>query len=214
MRRIAIIGAVLATALATGAVGASVAAAVKPEFVVSGSFPDAFTTTSKAAVVETIGGLRGTCKADTGSGEVTGPKSLLVKFTWTGCKQARSNCQNTNTAGVIVTETLSGTLGYVSTKPKVVGIDLTPPTGGPGVSFTCGEDETVEIFGSLIGKIPFAKQPIELKFAQKEGHQHITHLLGGPTDVPMTSLLGGALQESGINFTDVLTFATPAAIVA
>jgi hypothetical protein len=205
---------VLAASLAAVAASASVAAAGKPEFVVSGSFPAAFKSTSKIAVLETVGRLKGTCKADTGGGEITGPKSLLIKLTWTGCKQAGSNCQNTSTAGVIVTETLAGTLGYVSLKPKVVGIDLTSATGAPALNFTCGEDETVQVFGSVIGRVPFAKQPIEFKLAQKEGHQRITQLLGGPLDVPMASLLGGALQESGVALTEVLTFSVPVAIIA
>jgi len=55
---------------------------------------------------------------------------------------------------------------------------------------------------------------VTLKLAQKEGHQALKMLLGGPLDVPMTSVLGGPLQESGIATTDLLSFAAPIKIIA
>jgi hypothetical protein len=210
MRRTAIVGVVLAGALAVSAVGASMAAAAPPEF--TGSFPDAFTSTATSAKLETVGKNGGRCKAATGSGEVSGPKSLLITLTWTGCKKAELNCQNTAKAGVIVTGPLAGTLGYVTEMPKVVGIDLSSPAGGQVFSFTCGEDATVEVYGSVIGKVSI-NEPITFKFTQKEGHQHITHLLGGSEDVPMASLLSGPLQEAGIATTVTQTFASPIKII-
>jgi len=210
MRRTAIVGVVLAGAVAVSAVGAGVAAAAPPEF--AGSFPDAFTVTSKGATLETVGKNKGTCKAGTGSGEVTGPKTLVGSLTWTGCKKGTLNCQNTSKAGVIVTGPLAGTLGFITEKPKVVGLDLSSPTGGQLFSFTCGEDSTVEVYGSVIGRVS-VKEPITVKFTQKEGHQHFTHLLGGPEDVPMASVLGGELQEAGIATTGVPTFASPLKII-
>jgi hypothetical protein len=211
MRRTASVGVALAGALALSTVVASVAAAAPPEF--AGSFPDAFTSTTKTATLETVGRNKGHCKAATGSGEVSGSKSLLITLTWTGCKKASLNCQNTGKAGVIVTGPLAGTLGYVTQRPKTVGIDLSSPTGGQAFSFTCGEDSGVEVYGSVIGKVSL-KEPITFKFTQKEGHQRLTHLLGGPEDVPMASLLGGPLQEAGIATAVALTFATPMKVIA
>jgi hypothetical protein len=113
-----------------------------------------------------------------------------------------------------------GTLGYVTRAPKVVGLDLSEPTGGPLAVFFCGEDLRIEVFGSMIGRITPINKAIApgshatLKFAQKEGHQAIRMLLGGPPDVPMTSVLGGPLEESGLSSTDLLMFAAPIKIIA
>jgi hypothetical protein len=74
--------------------------------------------------------------------------------------------------------------------------------------------------GSVIGKIMPINTLIEtgahmrLNFAQKEGHQAIKKLLGGTRDVPMTQVLFGPLEESGIASTDLLSFASPIEIIA
>jgi hypothetical protein len=171
--------------------------------------------------LETIGGLKVRCKADTNKGEVTGPVTALMTISFTGCTNAGARCQGPNgLPGEIVTQRLSGTLGYVTRAPKVVGLDLSEPTGGPLAVFFCGEDLRVEVFGSVIGRItPINKtiapgSHVKLMFAQKEGHQAIRMLLGAPPDVPMTSVLGGPLEESGISSTDLLTFAAPIKIIA
>ena len=218
MRRTAILGACLAAALVTSAIAAGTAAAALPEF--SPPFPNAFSSTSKAMKLQTVGGFKVTCKADRNTGEVTGPTSAVITFTFIGCTSSRSSCQNGGAPGVIVMGPLPGTLGYVSRMPKVVGLDISSPAGGPLVSFVCGEDLSVQVFGSLIGRVtPINKtiapgEQLKLKFAEKEGHQQITMLLGGPLDVPMTSVLGGPLQESGIASTDLLTFAAPIRVIA
>jgi hypothetical protein len=217
MRRTAILGTFLAAAVVGGTMTASVAAAAPPEF--SPPFPNAFASSSKAMKLQTVGGFKVTCKADRNTGEVTGPTSAVITITFIGCASARASCQNASAPGVIVTTPLSGTLGYVSRVPKVVGLDLSSPPGGPLVSFVCGEDLSVQVFGSVIGRIaPINKtiapgEHLKLTFAQKEGHQQIKMLLGGPLDVPMTSVLGGPPQESGIASTDLLTFAAPITVI-
>lgn len=219
MKRTPILAIGLALASTIGAAAATGAAAAPPEF--SPPFPNAFHSTSKAMTLKTIGGLKVSCIADTNKGEVTGPASALLTISFTGCTSAGSRCQSPNgLAGEIVTERLLGTLGYVSREPKEVGLDLSNPTGGPMAVFFCGEDLRVEVFGSVIGKItPINKvvKPgahVTLKFAQKAGHQAIRMFLGGPLDVPLTSVLGGPLEESGISSTDLLTFAAPVVIIA
>jgi len=199
--------------------GAAIASAAPPEF--SPPFPNPLKSTSKAMTLETVGGLKVRCKADTNKGEVTGPATALLRITFTGCTNAGSRCQGPNgLPGEIVTELLLGTLGYVSRRPKVVGLDLSNPTGGALAVFFCGEDLRMEVFGSLIGRVtPLNKvvapgAHVTLSFAQKTGHQVIRMLLGGPLDVPLTSVLGGPLQESGIASTDQLTFAAPIEILA
>jgi hypothetical protein len=219
MNRTPVLAACIAAVIAVSAMTAAVAAAAPPEF--SPPFPNALTSTSKAMTLETIGGLKVKCKADTNKGEVTGPATAAMTIGFTGCTIPGARCQSPNgLPGEIVTQPLLGTLGYVTRAPKVVGLDLSEPTGGPLIVFSCGEDLRVEVFGSLIGRLTPLNKTIlpgahmALKFAQKEGHQAIKMLLGAPLDVPMTSVLGGPLQESGIATTDLLKFAAPIRITA
>jgi hypothetical protein len=204
--------------VALGAVLAPVAVASPPEF--SPPFPNSFTSTSKATTLETVSLLKVKCKADVGNGEVTGPSSAVVTFTFTGCTSGRAKCQNGGLPGEIVSARLSGTLGYINKMPKVVGLDLAEPTGGPMASFFCGEDVRLEVFGSAIGKLKPINKSIKageqatLAFAQKEGHQAVHMFLGGPVDVPQVSVLGGPLEEAGIASTDKLAFAAPVTIIA
>jgi hypothetical protein len=173
--------------------------------------------------LETVGKAKMTCEAGTNQGEVAGPTTALVTITLTGCTTGEGpgagTCRNTS-AGTVVTNRLSGTLGYLNRNRTAVGLDLSNPTGGPLVSLACGEDTTVVVSGLLIGRsTPINKtiapgEHMTLKFAQKEGHQAIKRLLGGPRDVPMTKVLFGPLEESGISFTDLLTFAAPIEIIA
>jgi hypothetical protein len=221
MRRIPILGACSAVALATCAIATTAALATPPEF--SPPFPNPFTSTSAATTLQTVGKVKVMCKADTNKGEVTGPGAALVRISFTGCTTtavAGVLCQSPNGApGEIVTELLLGTLGYVSGVPLEVGLDLSNPTGGPLAVFFCGALKG-EVFGSVIGRVtPLNKvvKPgahVTLKFAQKAGHQAITMFLGGPVDVPLTKLSGGPLEESGLASTDKLTFAAPIVIIA
>lgn len=222
MRRIpTTLGACSAVALATCAIATTAASAAPPEF--SPPFPNPFTSTSGAMTLQTVGKVKVLCKADTNKGQVSGPAAALVTIRFTGCTTtavAGVLCQSPNGApGEIATEMLFGTLGYVSKTPLEVGLDLSNPTGGPMLVFTCGALRG-EVFGSVIGRItPLNKlvKPgahVTLKFAQKAGHQAIPMLLGGPLDVPLTRLGGGPLEESGLASTDKLTFAAPIVIIA
>jgi hypothetical protein len=219
MNRTPLLAACIAAVIAVSAMTAGAAAAAPPEF--SPPFPNAFASTSKAMTVETVGGLKVRCKADTNKGEITGPATAAMTISFTACTIPGARCQSPNgLPGEIVTQPLLGTLGYITRAPKEVGLDLSEPTGGPMIVFFCGEDLLVEVFGSVVGKItPLNKtiavgSHIKLKFAQAGGHQAIKMLLGGPLDVPMTSVLGGPLQESGIATTDLLGFASPVKIIA
>jgi len=213
------LGVLAAVLCAAGALGVSAAAAAPPEF--TPPFPNPFTSTSKAMTLQTVGGFKVKCKADTDKGEITGPVSALVRVTFTGCTSGAARCQGPNgLPGEITTEQLLGTLGYVTRQPKVVGLDLSSPTGGPMIVFFCGEDVRAEVSGSLIGRLtPINKtlapgELMHLTVTQKEGHQTIRMLLGGPLDVPVTSVLGGPLQESGLASSDLLKFAAPIRIIA
>jgi hypothetical protein len=217
-----LLGACTGAALAGCTIAATAAVAAPPEF--SPPFPNAFNSTSKAMTLETIGKFKVTCEADTNQGEVTGPATALLTITFTGCTTGEGpsggSCQNVSSSGEIVTNRVSGTLGYLNRKHTAVGLDLSNPTGGPMVSFSCGEDEQVEVSGSLIGRItPINKVVgpgghLTLKFVQREGHQAIKKLLGGPRDVTMTKNFFGPLEESGISSAELLAFGAPIEIVA
>jgi hypothetical protein len=222
MKRKVVLGGLLAVMLATGAAFAATASAAPPEF--SAPFPNPFTSASKASTLETVTKVRVKCTASTDSGMVTGPKTVSVRIDFTSCTTtaiAGVLCQSPNGApGEIQTELLLGTLGYVTAPPATeVGLDLSNPTGGPLAVFFCGTLKG-EVFGSVIGKVtPLNKvitpgKHVGVKFMQKAGHQTIKMLLGGPLDVPFTSLGGGPLVESGLAFSDSLTFAAPIAIKA
>ena len=215
----------LGAALAACSIAATPTLAAPPEF--SSPFPNAFHSTSKAMTLETVGKFKVTCTAGTNEGEVTAPATVVLTMTFTGCGSGEGpsggSCQNAS-GGEIVTERLFGTLGYLNRQHTGVGLDLSnpaaSPTGGALIRFFCGEDTSVEVSGSLIGKITPINTVVEpgahmtLKFAQKEGHQAIKKLLGAPRDVPMTRVLFGPLEESGIASTDLLSFASPIKIIA
>jgi hypothetical protein len=222
MKRIAVLATLVVAVLAIGGSLSAVASAAPPEF--SPPFPNPFTSASKATTLETIGKVRVKCTASTDSGMVTGPKTLSVRIDFTSCTTtavAEVLCQSPNGApGEIQTELLLGQLGYVTAPPApVVGLDLSNPTGGPMIVFFCGSLKG-EVLGSVIGRVaPLNKvvKPgahVSVKFTQKAGHQAITMLLGGPLDVPLTRLGGGPLEESGLAFSDALTFAAPITIIA
>src|ERR1700741_1577070 len=104
--------------LALSATVTATASASLPEFV--GPFPVGFAAKSGATKLETVKGAVITCTADTGAGEVTGPKTGTVTITFSGCEFVTLGLP-CNTVGVppgeIVTTTLVMTLGYIN-EPK------------------------------------------------------------------------------------------------
>jgi hypothetical protein len=219
------LGVSLVAVCAACSIAAPSSLAAPPEF--SPPFPNPFKATSKAMALETIGKFKVTCTAGTSKGEVTGQATAALTISFTGCSTGEGpgggSCQNAS-RGEIVTELLFGTLGYLNRKHTAVGLDLSnpsaSPTGGGLIRFFCGEDTSVEVGGSVIGRIMPINTLIEtgahmrLNFAEMEGHQAIKKLLGRTRDVPMTQVLFGPLEESGIASTDLLSFASPIEIIA
>jgi hypothetical protein len=203
-----------------GAIAVSQASAALPEFV--GPTPVPFTSTLKGtSTLETVSGLKITCTGGTDVGEVTGPKTLTIKILFTGCELNGLTCSTSRTKGGIETSTLTGTLGYIKQAKKQVGVDLSSPAGGPFMTFTCGEDLQIAVFGSVIGKITPVNKTIlppkkhfTLKFAQKLGKQKPRQLEGAPVDVLDVSVLGGPAEEAGLAATDLLYFPVPLEVKA
>jgi hypothetical protein len=222
MRRAPAIGAGTIISMALFAATASSALAALPEF--SAPFPNPFKSTSKTLLIEsTPAKVKVKCTADTNTGAVTGPATAEVTFRFTNCTStavAGVLCNSPNGApGEIVTEKLIGQLGYVTRAPKVVGLDLQNPTGGPLAVILCG-GLVIELRGSVIGRVaPLNKKvtppaTVKLAFSQKAGQQAIRMLEGGPVDVPLMSTGGGPLEEAGLASADALTFAAPITIKA
>src|ERR1700680_1034994 len=113
MTRVRTLGLCSIAMLALSAGVTASASAALPEF--TGPFPTPFTSKSGITTLETVKKAVITCKADKGSGEVTGPKSGTMKITFTGCEFVTIGvvCNSTGVPpGEIVTAPLVMTLGY------------------------------------------------------------------------------------------------------
>jgi hypothetical protein len=218
VRRRRRIGLCVAAAAVSCAVAAGPASAALPEFIPGAGVP--FTVKSGKTILETVGKQKLTCLADTGAGEIIGPKNVTVVFVFSGCEHKKVMC---NTPGVGPGEVVlqaSGLLGYlVNPGIKTVGIDLSNPTGAPLMQFSCGAALRGFVVGSVIGQLTpvnkLVKPPasFSLKFSEAGGKQKITKLFAEPVDVPMTSY-GGPLEESGLASTESISFKIPVKVVA
>jgi hypothetical protein len=132
--------------------GASAASPVL-EFVVPGhGFPIAFTTASGAVTAQMAGfETLVHCTASSGKGEVTGPRSTVSEYRFTGCTAAGGSAK-CKSAGAgeeeIATGQISGDLVYIDQAKAQVGI-LLNPEGHTYMSFECG-GEPAEGQGSFL----------------------------------------------------------------
>ncbi len=216
MTRIRLIMLSLLAVFAFGALAAASASAALPEF--EGPFPNTFTSKSGAGKLQTVGGQEVTCTADSNTGSITGAKTDTANVTFTGCESVtlKAKCQSGANEGEIKTVELSSTLGYISKAAKTVGIDLKPKAGELFASFECGGVK-IEVKGSVIGAltpINTKTKSFKLKFKETAGKQEVTKLEGEPTDVLMTSIAGGAFEESGESTEDTLTTAKATTVKA
>jgi alpha-tubulin suppressor-like RCC1 family protein len=153
------------------------------------------------AVLETTGKEKITCKAESGSGEYTSPKSVAnVLLTLTGCEHGGAKCTSAGAGeGELVTSTLEGELGWRNKTSLQVGLDLAPSEPGSFAEGKCGSTK-VEISGSVIGVVQTDEMLkfSTLTFEQKEGKQKPTHFSEGEPDV-LEMLLGGKLEQTGLS---------------
>jgi hypothetical protein len=179
--------------LAAFAMPASVAAQFPlPEW--KGPFPKAFTATSGPSLFEATRRAQVTCKADTASGEVTGPLAGSARITFTGCEPFAGDelfkCENAGAPlGEVRTEPLTTTLGYIVKASAEVWLELSPKKGSIWPIFECETPEgrpIVTLRGSVIGKLTPVNKKVKppakftLKFAQKRGKQKPDKFEGGP----------------------------------
>ncbi len=218
MRRIHVAGLCLTMLVALGAFSAPSSYAALPEF--SAPFGKPFTSTSGELRLRGIGGKRVVCTASTDAGEITGPKAGTVTITMTGCTLKKTQCSTPGSApGEIVSPAFAMTVGYINKTAKTVGIDLTEPSGGPFLLFSCLSGTRVLVVGSVIGRIApvnalvTPSETFKLKFRQLGGIQKIQNLEGEPKDTLEVSFLA-PLETAGLRMEDKILFGEPVTLAA
>jgi hypothetical protein len=215
MRAIRIAGLCLLAGLGASALGASTAGA-EPEFLTKA----VVTEGSKIPFAATVGAafLEGSkskskisCSGGTGSGEVTGPKSVRNDVTnFTGCASGELPCESGTTSGLIVTKALQGVLGGVTaTLPGVRLFSQSEGRGGKLAEFECGGGIVkVIVTGSVIGTLSGAAGTSpetgkllssgKLTFQEAGGIQKYTKFLEGEAgSEQLTASINGSPELSG-----------------
>jgi hypothetical protein len=126
------------------------------EFVVPGhDFPIAFTTASGAVTAQMAGfETLVHCTASSGKGEITGPRSTVSEYRFTGCTaggSAKCKSAGAEEEGEIATGQIAGDLVYIDQAKAQVGI-LLNPEGHTYISFECG-GEPAEGQGSFLAPV-------------------------------------------------------------
>jgi hypothetical protein len=156
-----------------------------------------FTTSLKLAPVtlEAANRTKLTCSGESGSGAITGRKTVGgVLLTFTGCESAGQKCStNGHAAGEIASNALEGTLGVeritINKEGKEVmhiGLDLFPVgKAGSLLAYTCAGGEPQTLSGSVIAPVAAGKMQTSstLKFSQSAGLQKPEAFEEGPRDV-------------------------------
>jgi hypothetical protein len=218
MRRIRIAALCAMVVLGTSAALVTSASAALPEF--TAPFPKTFTATSKGSLLETVGGKKTKCSADSGFGEITGPQNGFFTIIFTGCKLNKVPCNTPGLVpGAIATNLLSMKMYYINKAKKEVGIDMVEAAGLPFLEYGCGTAVLARVQGSVIGKIkPKNKlvtpsETFKLVFKQSLGIQEVSNLEGGPIDILETSF-GGPFETTGLKSTDQILFGEPVTPIA
>ena len=148
-------------------------------------------TTTK---LETVTKVKVTCKGESGSGSITGAKTVGgVVMRFTGCESKAKKCTTAGlAAGEIETKYLEGVLGWDNQPLKKVALDLFPiGKAGPVMEYTCEGSATTTLVGSVLAPVVAGKMltTATLKFTATAGKQKPERFEGGEQDV-LTSVLG------------------------
>ena len=176
-----------------------------------------FTTQVKrltSVKVERVDGLEMHCTGETGTGEITGPKTVgSVFITLTGCELGGAGCNSEGArAGEVVSSSLTGELGVIKKSGEgplknLVGLDLKAQEPGPVLACDWGPG-TAAVAGSMI--VPLKGDAMVLKqtltYAQSKGLQQPSSFEGMPQDVLEFSLNGDAYKQAALALTTVATF--------
>jgi hypothetical protein len=154
----------------------------------------AFKGKSKGSNLEVRGFGGITCTSSTDTGKFTSPTTGDdIVATFKGCQFNGKKCESGATAGEIVTNKLSGGVGYLEkgAKPPKVGVDIKAETGEVLAAMQCSlsishREQEFEVIGSVIAEVTplnkFTKEAT-FNFEQKGlGVQRWTKLEGEPED--------------------------------
>jgi hypothetical protein len=166
---------VLVATLALGAVGVTSASAALPEFNNRTSSTEKFSGPGEVTLEYGGGNMYG-CTSATASGEIEPGKTKTIKNVVIAFKRCTGGfCNSPETT----TKPLTGTLGYLDTATKEVGL-LLKPSSGSVVECTAALTKG-SIIGSVILKVsPIGKETpfLVLSAQQSKGHQQFTHFEG------------------------------------
>jgi hypothetical protein len=171
----------VAVFVAMGATAAS-ASAARPEFQAENKKTKTFEPVKKPVAFKQSGGgttLRSgsgvelVCASSSGKGKLTGPKTLTVQTTYTGCETpGATKCQSGKRPGELKSGKLAGALVYASKGTLLVpAIEIGPASGTSILKYTCGSKKVV-VSGHVLGAIgPLEKSTTELTETFAEGEE-------------------------------------------
>lgn len=174
-------------------------------------FTTAIKPTTKA-IFEATGKNKVVCTGESGSGAITGKKTVGgVQITFTGCESASAKCTTAGLAeGELRTVSLEGTLGIERTIEKegreilYPALDLFPAgKAGAFLEYTCAGGVPATLGGSVIVPVPAGKmqKTSALKFAQTAGLQKPESFEEGSRDV----LTNGIGEQVGLSLSAMQT---------
>lgn len=152
-----------------------------------------FETTAKAQL---------SCTDVSGSAEFLGTSAVVSDvMSFTGCELSASKCSSLGAGtGVIVTNSLTGTLGWREKAGNLVGLALAAAEEGVWFEATCGST-TVKVTGSAIGAMTPVNNmnpTLTLKLKQSKGKQSVEHFEEEAVQELRMSLNGGLPVQTGL----------------
>ncbi len=165
-------------------------------------------TTASSGVVKFETASKGllSCKAESGSGSLTGANNVGgVAMTFTGCESAGQKCTTGGrVAGELATAPLEGILGWEDKASKKVALDLYPANhAGPFIEYRCGSTPAT-LSGSLLVPLKVDKMVSteKLKYKASKGKQKPEGFEGAAPDV----LENGLAEQVGVSATATLAY--------
>jgi hypothetical protein len=177
--------------------------------------------TGTLATLETVTGTKITCKAEKNeNAEYTGEKSVAkIVADFTGCETGGIECANAG-AGEIITNSLSGTLGYekkeVELAKSKLEVQLVAESAATLAEFKCST-LTIKVTGCVAHPVSGGKmlKTATEKFTASKGEQKPDKFSGGPADeCALASNNGAGTEESGQTITALVENAEPLGIEA
>ncbi len=119
--------------------------------------PVKFQDEGEGTSIRSESGFALTCASSSGTGKLTGPKTLTEKTTYTGCEThgagGSTTCQSGRTPGEVRSRKLDGMLVSAQNGEFLVpAIELEPASGTALLKFKCGASKVV-VAGSVLGEI-------------------------------------------------------------